>query len=357
MGNISVITYIIGIVGQIFIFKYLFIKTVRLKSNQLKTVYDLSVNGKGFKFVVNETILDKENELPLEFSGFFKPRKAPPFYFTFTERLLTAGFQSKESVGVITYFRWYDKKIKEIIKSDEQIDTEHINIYISVGSNENYLGKLNVKSNKKQLRSFVKPIEDDIIRMMNGEIDKSSAILYGPPGNSKTTCIRELAKKYGYDIKFVSFNKDLKNIDILQGMSYTRDKTFVVFEDFDSVFDKRDVLHYENPSFTFDAILNSIDGIYNNYKNVMFFMTANDISKIDDSIKNRPSRMKHKIFVSNPNVQEINDILNDVSLSKKCVGMNVDEVYLVKETYLNMGAKYVNDNIETLVNRNLDVCQ
>jgi Cdc6-like AAA superfamily ATPase len=344
MNNIKeLLVYGIGLLSQIFIIKYLFIKTIRLKSSQIKHLYDITIKINGFKFIFAESIIDKENESPIEFSGLFKLKANPPFYFSCGERLLTAGYRSKEDFGSISYFKWNDKKIKELINKAKNIAVDYIYIYISEGSDCSYLGRImrSNKDNEIKMRSIASSLENDIIRMEAGELNKTSALLYGEPGNGKTTIIRELAKKYGYNIFFVSFNKEISNREILKGLSYVDDKTFVIFEDFDSVFNKREVLNFEKPNFTFDAILNSLDGIYNNYNKIAFFMTANDINKIDDSIKNRPSRMKHKIIFSNPTKEEIIDILQDEYLSILCVGLNMDEVFLVKDLSERHDYEYV----------------
>ncbi len=328
----EIFLFTIGYLTQIFFIKHLFVKSIRLKSKQIKFLYDTVLKEEGKKFIINETILDNENETPVLFSGFFKLKKLPFFYISFGERLFTAGWTAKDVIGEITYFRWHDKSIKNLIKNSKIKD--EINIYILTGDRGVHLGSIkkeNEIDKEIKIRSFVKPLEDDIIRLEKGEIKKTSSILYGEPGNGKTTAIRELAKKYGYNIYFVTFDKEVKNADIIQGLSYVADKSFIIFEDFDSVFDKREVLNFEKPNFTFDAILNSLDGIYNNYNKIVFFMTANDISKIDTSLKDRPSRMKHKIIFTNPTIDEINDILKDDELSEQCLGFNMDEIFLIKD--------------------------
>jgi hypothetical protein len=357
----SLIVWGMGIFSQLFIIKYLFIKTIRLKNSQIKHIHDITIKNNGFKFIINETVVDKENEHMMEFSGVFKLKNLPPFYFFFGERLLTAGYSSKEDIGSITYFRWNNKQIKNLIKNinnNKIFLEERLNIYTIEGDNFAYLGSIN-KNNHLKIKSCVSPVENDIIRMEKGEIVKTSALLYGEPGNGKTTAIRELAKKYGYNIYFVSFNKDLKNVSILSGLSYVHDKSFIVFEDFDSVFNKRDVLNFEKPNFTFDSILNSLDGIYNNYNKVCFFITCNDINKIDDAIKNRPSRMKHKIYFTNPTKEEIFEILKDYQLTELAYGLNTDQIYMIKDMLLIQNKeyiiKYINENKTLNINNEISI--
>ncbi len=328
----------LGIIGQIFIIKYVFFKTLRLKSFHTKQIYDLIKSSNGLKFIINESIIEKENEQPTEFSGFFKIKKHPPFYLTQTERLLTAGYQSKESIGSITFFRWNSTKIKKIFSFDEEENTE-IQIYIQEGYSVNYLGNI-PKDKDIKINPLVSQIENDILRMEKGEINKTSSLLYGPPGNGKTTVIRDLAKKYGYRIYFVNFNNQLKNSEILAGLSYIPERSFVVFEDFDSVFNKRICTSFEKPTFSFDVILNSLDGIYNNYNKMVFFITANDISKIDSSITDRNSRMKWKILFDNPTRETIFDILKDIEVTDLCDGLNLDNIYFIEDLLKTKGKTY-----------------
>ena len=87
---------------------------------------------------------------------------------------------------------------------------------------------------------------------------------------------------------------------------------------------------------TFDVILNGLDGIYNTYENVIFIMTTNDIDKIDDSLKNRPSRFKYVIDFPNPNLETIEKILGSYDEALKLEGMNLDQILTVKEYRRNI---------------------
>ena len=70
-----------------------------------------------------------------------------------------------------------------------------------------------------------------------------------------------------------------------------------------------------------------MDGIYNDYKQVVFIMTANDINKIDDSIKLRSSRFKFVREITPPSYETRFSILGDEELAKLTDGMTIDKIY------------------------------
>jgi AAA+ superfamily predicted ATPase len=109
-------------------------------------------------------------------------------------------------------------------------------------------------------------------------------------------------------------------------------KCIVLFEDFDTYFDKRVCLiKNEQVRFTFDAIINSLDGVYNDYKGVFFVMTANDIDKIDDSLRKRPSRFRFVKEFSGPSEKIRRRILQDDDLVRVSEGFTLDQVFHLKD--------------------------
>jgi len=104
-----------------------------------------------------------------------------------------------------------------------------------------------------------------------------------------------------------TLNPDWTNHDLLLLFAQIPKKCIVLFEDFDNYFDGRKCIlgggENKQIKFTFDIILNGLDGVYNTYENVVFIMTVNDISKVDDALKNRPSRFKFTREFNNPDIE------------------------------------------------------
>jgi hypothetical protein len=87
-----------------------------------------------------------------------------------------------------------------------------------------------------------------------------------------------------------------------------------------------------NIKFTFDAVLNGLDGIYNTYKQNIFIMTVNDIDKVDYAIKHRPSRFKFLKKIDNPNLTIRKRLLPEL-WAYATEGMNLDQVFVMKKFY------------------------
>lgn len=247
------------------------------------------------------------------------------------EREHKAGWTAFSTTCDLWVFRWRYKDLKKFI-SQSYVSTKEIDVFI----NDHYLGGILINKNV-EIRDIYKEVENDFKLIEEGSLVTTSALLYGLPGNGKTSFIRNIASKYGWNVKYFDLDANTQNFDILAATTYVPDKTIILFEDFDSVFDNRKLIKFEKNTeikFSFDAILNLLDGLYKGDKKVVFMMTCNDITKIDASIKNRRSRMKHKILVDKPDFKEIESIINNEKISYMLYDKSLDKVYNTKE-YLN----------------------
>jgi SpoVK/Ycf46/Vps4 family AAA+-type ATPase len=233
-------------------------------------------------------------------------------------------------------FRWDYGGLKSFLQTLNYKNTD-IPVDIIMPYSSDRIGSIKKDNDNKPVANiqadydFISLLESDLNKMCKGEMDKTGAILHGKPGNGKTFFIKYIASKYDLPVKVVSFNPDWTNHDILNLFSQVSSKCIVLFEDFDNYFDGRNCLiKSESIKFTFDTILNCFDGVYNNYKHVVFFMTVNDIDKVDEAIKNRPSRFRYVAEFKNPDFNTRLKILENKTLAEETDGLNLDQVFFEK---------------------------
>ena len=138
---------------------------------------------------------------------------------------------------------------------------------------------------------------------------KRGVLLHGVPGTGKTSFVVALAEYFGiplYVFDLSTFtNEDLENK--WEELKYST-PCFVIFEDFDAIFDKRK--HVESDSnmlskpLSFDCVLNILDGAVK-YDGIVTFITTNKIEKIDSALGgedcSRPGRIDYVCEMPNLN--------------------------------------------------------
>ncbi len=342
---------LIGLIGSVLVsiwatMKYLVSQHMRLDDNLSKNILPYLINTK-YKFEINNEI-SINKKYPTTYTSFVFVDGIFMF-FTKSERLLTTGWQSKEVLSEIYYLRWQRDKVEEFIKSRAE-SQEHVNVMALTPWGSDKLGQLNKLEQPKVYINDdqYKDIEYDIIEMLLNGYGKTSALLYGLPGTGKTRLIKYFSLKYDLPIYSIYFNPEYNNLDILLMFSDIPKKCIVLFEDFDNYFDKRECIMKNNEvKFTYDVILSVLDGVYNEYNQVAFFMTCNDIEKVDKAIKERPSRMKHVKEITGPNFAKRLEILDgDIELAELTEGMTTDKVFFAK----SISYKYDNKEILEKIN-------
>lgn len=328
------------------VFKYVLMETSRLdrvySAFLLKKLYTAKEVRR--LLINDEMLLGKD--VPDNFSGFFYADNIF-IYFTRKERMLTAGYVASDIVSEITFFRWQRKKVMNYLKI---VHETKLDVYVTNG----YPFKIGEIASDPEFELHMDKIlytefEDDVKDCLDGKIKKASCVLYGPPGNGKTTLVKYLAMKYHLPIYIASFNKDMDNISVMLMFSGIPKKAIILLEDFDNVFDKRKCLLEGDVKFSYDSLLNCFDGLFNNYNQNVFVMTVNDITKVDAALTDRPSRFKHIKHITGPSDNIRRKLLDDEELVVITTGLNLDKVFMVKDLQLKYNTKEIKKRLSSKV--------
>jgi len=122
---------------------------------------------------------------------------------------------------------------------------------------------------------------------------KRGILLYGKPGNGKTSIIRTIISNYNF--KPVTIVAGANDEAVREAFSYAEEQSpsLLYFEDLDSLLEK---------SVDISSFLNLMDGI--SAKNgLLVIATANEVKKLKTNITDRPSRFDRKFEIPLPNAE------------------------------------------------------
>jgi len=331
------------------IMKFIIAQNCRLDDNLSKNLINKVINSE-YKFELNsEFSLNKK--FPTTYNC-FSYTNGLFLYFTRNERLLNAGWQSKDVVTEIYFLRWQKKKFQNFINSlGESNDSINVMALLPYGSDK--LGELSIKENPEIFidNHLYDDIEQDVVEVLEGKKNKTSFLLYGLPGTGKTRLVKYFSQKYKMPIYSIFLHPEYSNLDIMLMFGSIPRKSIVLFEDFDNYFNKRDcIMKNENIKFTFDVILNVLDGVYNDYQECVFIMSCNNIENIDDSIKKRPSRMRFVREITPPSFNKRLEIIQNLELAELTEGMTLDKVFLAKSLMGKYNFEQIIDIIDPKIN-------
>lgn len=160
----------------------------------------------------------------------------------------------------------------------------------------------------------------------------------GSPGQGKSSFITALAGKFKLGIYYYSLGgADKDDKDLIDMFSYCNEKSLVVLEDFDRIFNENKEV--TGQKFTTSGLLNAIDGICSCEGRILI-ITCNDIERIPDAIK-RPGRIDRIIEFTQPNedkIERLSKLINpDISEEelKQVKLMNFTSMAQVQEYLIN----------------------
>ena len=320
---------------------YIVSQNYRLDDNISKTVIKEVKQNSKFNFVLrNEFIVNKKYPRVYRsityIDGVF-------IMFVRDERLLNAGWQPRETVSEIIFLRWQRKKVEKFLDRVANIK-DTINVLALTPYGADKLGEYEINDNPVVYieDEQYKDIEYDVEKMIKQGYGKTSCLLYGKPGTGKTRLVKYFSQKYNMPVYSVFLNPEYTNLDVMFMFESIPPKSIVLFEDFDNYFNKREcTIKSEHIKFTFDSILSVLDGVYNDYKQILFVMTCNDIERIDSSLKERPSRFKYVREIKSPNYDKRFELLGDEVIAKATEGQTLDKIFFYRSMLEKHSTDYV----------------
>lgn len=123
-------------------------------------------------------------------------------------------------------------------------------------------------------------------------------LLYGPPGNGKSSAVAAIASELKLDICIINLGtSSLGDDDLTALMSKIPQHAILLIEDIDCVFEQRKSTEDNESKITFSGLLNALDGVVASEGRILF-MTTNHIEKLDPALI-RPGRCDRRVLIEN----------------------------------------------------------
>lgn len=163
---------------------------------------------------------------------------------------------------------------------------------------------------KRELKNDItKFIKDESEYDMFGIPYKRTYMLTGVPGSGKTSLIKALCNEFDKNLCILSINKEFDNSTIVTAFRNMDQDSFLLIEDIDCLFEKRE--HKDNPLITFSSFINLLDGVL--YKHSLIcFITTNHPERLDHAIL-RSGRIDMIIKMDYPLKEDIKRLFFDLT--------------------------------------------
>lgn len=258
-------------------------------------------------------------------------------------------------------FDWYSSlldKYSQWMKSKDRansfvrvIEGEDFSYDKSCSWEDLFLDEVSKKEIKNTIENFLNSKD---FYLSNKIPWKRGMLLYGPPGNGKSSIIKTIMANY--DFKPITIIPEADNNMMRDAFSYAEEQSpsLLYFEDLDSLLER---------NLDVSLFLNLMDGI--SAKNGIFVIaTANDIKKLKTSITDRPSRFDRKYNIKLPDFDMSLSYLkkwfgtmislNEIkTVCKQTVASNFSYAYL-KELYISSMFEAISKNRKKPTMKDID---
>lgn len=269
-------------------------------------------------------MIDKliDNSLMYYFDKCYSKRSQLPYYFAYNSE-----WQNWEHMGVIS-----KKELSTIYLPEKDIESV---ISCMEKFRDPYLMK-----RKKEL----------------GYSNKMTYLFEGIWGSGKTSLITALAYKYNRDVYTIPMRSSLDDYSLMNAMKKIRTPSFLVFEDIDSIFDKREKNNDINSDITFSGLLNTLDGIFKR-DGIEIFMTTNYIQNLDAALM-RPGRVDFILKFTYATEKQIKDMYEKTTYAnteqknrfyEEFVKLDINITMAILQNYL---MPYIDSPEEAIININ-----
>jgi chaperone BCS1 len=133
---------------------------------------------------------------------------------------------------------------------------------------------------------------------------KRGFLLYGPPGNGKSSLVLAIATMLGCDLYLLNLaNAAVDDESLPALLSQVPCGSVVLIEEIDTLFDQREKTREGASRLTFGGLLSALDGPASQ-EGLLLFMTTNHPEKLDPALV-RPGRIDLQLAIENPTPRQV----------------------------------------------------